>query len=153
MRSNSLGLIRVVLVVELVLGQGLNRARISGSGRQWGQDLVRRGVLRVASRTSAIVLLHTRGRVDTSGSKSTFQRLCVEDDVPWAGTDVEAALQVALTTNKKQYRGIMLQLRPGCFKHQGDWAIQRSWFVRVNALCNLSRKKSREVAAHFRADF
>ena len=33
------------------------------------------------------------------------------------------------------------------------WAIQRSWFARVNAFCNLSRKKSREVAAHFRADF
>ena len=33
------------------------------------------------------------------------------------------------------------------------WAIQRSWFARVNALCNLSRKKSREVAAHFLADF
>ena len=33
------------------------------------------------------------------------------------------------------------------------WAIQRSWFARVNALCNLSRKKSLEVAAHFRADF
>ncbi len=33
------------------------------------------------------------------------------------------------------------------------WAIQRSWFARVNALSNLSRKKSREVAAHFRADF
>ena len=26
------------------------------------------------------------------------------------------------------------------------WAIQQSWFARVNALCNLSRKKSREVA-------
>ena len=33
------------------------------------------------------------------------------------------------------------------------WAIQRSWFARVNALCNLSRKKSREVAVHFWADF
>ena len=33
------------------------------------------------------------------------------------------------------------------------WAIQWSWFARVNALCNLSRKKSWEVAAHFRADF
>ena len=33
------------------------------------------------------------------------------------------------------------------------WAIQRSWFARVNALCNLSAKKSREVAAHFWADF
>ena len=33
------------------------------------------------------------------------------------------------------------------------WAIQRSWFARVNALCNLSCKKLREVAAHFRADF
>ena len=27
------------------------------------------------------------------------------------------------------------------------WAIRRSWFARVNALCNLSRKKLREVAA------
>ena len=26
-------------------------------------------------------------------------------------------------------------------------AVQRNWFARVNALCNLSRKKSREVAA------
>ena len=33
------------------------------------------------------------------------------------------------------------------------WAMQRSWFARVNALCNLSHKKSREVAAHFQADF
>ena len=33
------------------------------------------------------------------------------------------------------------------------WAIQRSWFARVNALCNLSRKKLQEVAAHFWADF
>ena len=33
------------------------------------------------------------------------------------------------------------------------WAIQRSWFAKMNALCNLSRKKSREVAAHFRGDF
>ena len=32
-------------------------------------------------------------------------------------------------------------------------AIQRSWFARVNALCKLSRKKSREVATHFWADF
>ena len=32
-------------------------------------------------------------------------------------------------------------------------AIQRSWFGRVNALCNLSCKKSREVAAHFQVDF
>ena len=33
------------------------------------------------------------------------------------------------------------------------WAIQRSLFARVHALCNLLLKKSREVAAHFRADF
>ena len=42
------------------------------------------------------------------------------------------------------------------FRHRQtstSWAIQRSWFARVNAFCNLSRKKSREVAAHFRADF
>ena len=29
----------------------------------------------------------------------------------------------------------------------GYWAIQRSWFARVDVLCNLSRKKSREIAA------
>ena len=28
-----------------------------------------------------------------------------------------------------------------------NWAVQWSWFARVNALCNLLRKKSREVAA------
>ena len=33
------------------------------------------------------------------------------------------------------------------------WAIQWSWFARVTALCNLSRKKSQEVAAHFWVDF
>ena len=38
-----------------------------------------------------------------------------------------------------------------CFEHY--WAIQQSWFARVNALCNLLRKKSREVAAHFQANF
>ena len=26
------------------------------------------------------------------------------------------------------------------------WAIQRSWFARVNALCNLSRKKSQHTS-------
>ena len=33
------------------------------------------------------------------------------------------------------------------------WAIQQSWFARVKVLCKLSRKKSREVTAHFWADF
>ena len=37
-----------------------------------------------------------------------------------------------------------------CFTY---WAIQWSWFARVNVLCNLSRKKLREITAHFRADF
>ena len=31
--------------------------------------------------------------------------------------------------------------------------MKRSWFARVNALYNLLCKKSREVAAHFRANF
>ena len=31
--------------------------------------------------------------------------------------------------------------------------IQRSWFAKVNVICNLLRKKLREVAVHFRADF
>ena len=39
------------------------------------------------------------------------------------------------------------------FGTKSYWAIQWSWFVRVNALRNLSRKKSREVAAHLQADF
>ena len=39
------------------------------------------------------------------------------------------------------------------FSHSYYWAIQRSWFARVNAFCNLSAKKSREVTAHFRANF
>ena len=47
--------------------------------------------------------------------------------------------------------------QPHCHHHSDYvtvyWAIQRSWFARVNALCNLSRKMSREVAAHFRDDF
>ena len=33
------------------------------------------------------------------------------------------------------------------------WAIQRSCFARVNVLCNLLHKKSREVAEQFWADF
>ena len=33
------------------------------------------------------------------------------------------------------------------------WAVQQSWFARVNVLCNLLHKKSWEVAAHFRANF
>ena len=33
------------------------------------------------------------------------------------------------------------------------WAIQQSWFARVNSLCNLSCKKSQKVTAHFQADF
>ena len=35
----------------------------------------------------------------------------------------------------------------------GYRVIQQNWFARVKVLCNLSRKKLREVAAHFRADF
>ena len=31
--------------------------------------------------------------------------------------------------------------------HLGYWVVQWSWFAQVNALCNLSLKKSREVAA------
>ena len=33
------------------------------------------------------------------------------------------------------------------------WVIQQSWFGRVNVLCNLSCKKSQEVAVHFQVDF
>ena len=33
------------------------------------------------------------------------------------------------------------------------WAVQWSWFARMNALCNLSRKKSREVAASLPGQF
>ena len=44
-------------------------------------------------------------------------------------------------------------LTPVSGEVQCCWTIRRSWFARVNALCNLSRKKSREVAAHFQANF
>ena len=43
---------------------------------------------------------------------------------------------------------------PGSWRSMHSyWVIQRSWFARVNVLCNLLRKKSQEVTAHFRADF
>ena len=42
---------------------------------------------------------------------------------------------------------------PSCAVDGCCWMIQRSWFARVNALCNLSHKKSREVAMHFQANF
>ena len=32
-------------------------------------------------------------------------------------------------------------------RRAGYWAVQRSWFARVNALCDLSRKESRKVVA------
>ena len=60
-------------------------------------------------------------------------------------------------------RALSLNLMESCFcleiSSQNNtvlqlyWAIQQSWFARVNTLCNLLRKTSREVAAHFRADF
>ena len=53
-----------------------------------------------------------------------------------------------LVPEHKMFMSDLHRLAPGVY-----WAIQLSWFARVNALCNLSRKKSREVAAHFRADF
>ena len=50
---------------------------------------------------------------------------------------------------RNYYNGtLLLRLLHGVY-----WVIQRSWFARVNALCNLSHKKSREVTAHFRASF
>ena len=33
---------------------------------------------------------------------------------------------------------------PALNESQGYWAIQRSWFARVNVLCNLSQQRSRE---------
>ena len=50
-------------------------------------------------------------------------------------------------------RQVWFYLLLSVIKAECYWAIQRSWFARVNALCNISRKKSREVAAHSRADF
>ena len=37
--------------------------------------------------------------------------------------------------------------KSNCFPPLSYWAVQWSWFARVKALCNLSRKKPREVAA------
>ena len=39
-----------------------------------------------------------------------------------------------------------LSLRKRKRKQEAYWAIQRSWFARVNALCNLSRKKSQRTS-------
>ena len=46
-------------------------------------------------------------------------------------------------------KSIVLAVADGLFGLCVDlyWAVQRNWFARVNALCNLSRKKLREVAA------
>ena len=65
-------------------------------------------------------------------------------------------VRAVLSDDKKQSNDLEAYFLPPAGPHCDQhmyWAIQRSWFARVNALCNLSRKKSREVAAHFRADF
>lgn len=97
--SNSLGFVGVVLVVVLVFGQSLSRARVSHDGRQWGDEPGCRCVLRVATWASAIIGLH--GGSDARGVKSTLQRLCVEDDVSWTGRDVELSSHVALQEKNK----------------------------------------------------
>ena len=49
----------------------------------------------------------------------------------------------------------MLQTLPVTLKklNRCYWAVQWSWFAQVNALCNLLRKKSREVAASLLGQF
>ena len=64
--------------------------------------------------------------------------------MPHMGLEPVSVLRLALQSDAPPTE---LPCQPVCY------AIRRSWFARVNALCNLSRKKSREVAAHFRADF
>ena len=70
--------------------------------------------------------------------------------VKTAGNIVLVCLTVHVNLGKWLHA---LLSHPALNELQGYWAIQRSWFARVNVLCNLSAKKSWEVAAHFRADF
>ena len=39
----------------------------------------------------------------------------------------------------------MIQVYSEAYSSFHYWAIRQSWFARVNALCNLSQKKSQEV--------
>ena len=87
-------------------------------------------------------------------------------DAVWSGTVEYNSNQPSTRTNARNWVALTgffsLFLQSGTDQFKGClhykpvalyWAIQRSWFTRVNALCNLSRKKSRVVAAHFRANF
>ena len=65
------------------------------------------------------------------------------------GTECSIHAEKEWKTHERRTNNLTNKLGDGFYY----WAIQRSWFARVNALCNLSRKKSREVTAHFRADF
>ena len=80
---------------------------------------------------------------------------CMDSPRPWQFLNFdqsETVLRATVTELCHPYdhrmSKIVLQV-----EHPQYWAIQLSWFARVNALCNLSRKKSREVISHFRADF
>ena len=77
-------------------------------------------------------------------------RACVCVCVLGLQADTQKDTRATETASKQLTVGSASGPEPECIV---DWAIRRSWFARVNALCNLSRKKSREVAAHFRADF
>ena len=65
--------------------------------------------------------------------------------------------EAAMKRNKNHYALNYLQTHLKLLSEKtylpSYWAIQRSWFARVNALCNLLWKKSREVAVPFQANF
>ena len=72
------------------------------------------------------------------------------------GADLTSLLLTKVPEKQKEETALRCLVYPTPLRSTDSpryWAIQRSWFARVNALCNLSRKMSREVAAHFRADF
>ena len=120
-------------------------------------------------------VLHTsftsmRNNRTTSHRKITTYRLSPEmntwvsrpqqqiNDLPlqgFAGTLGERGRCVSVQLCCLMSSDVGWRFRDQCRSMVQHWAIRRSWFANalVNALCNLSRKKSREVAAHFRADF
>ena len=110
---------------------------------------------------------HAADRETDTLKASAMSHCCKADIIPRTSTHLQfsksklAAAQPRSITKHQQlhrsilyrsifYRSILYRF-PSCRyelqQRSVYWAVQWSWFARVNALCNLSRKKSREVAS------
>ena len=66
------------------------------------------------------------------------------------------ALLLAISETVKRLSALRVLMQESFWWSQCSdryWEVRWSWFARVNALCNLSRKKSREVAASLPGQF